>query len=396
MTSSTENTSNTEPTKKKKSDFHNYPLWTPRFWHGMGFGSWVKLLGKNGYRVSLTRWPMAIAIFFFGIFNSTMNWLQSMIYGRKIKQMEASAPIFIVGHWRSGTTFLHELMSYDTRFACPTTYECFAPRHFLLTRWWVTRLFWWLVPRKRPMDDMKAGWDLPQEDEFALLAMGAPTPYFRMAFPNEAAPYDEFLDMQDVATKDLEVWKACLQEFVQTLTLDKKTGLILKSPPHTGRVGTLYSMFPRAKFIHITRHPEEVYSSTVRLWKSLDSVQGLQVPKHEHLEEYVLNSLEKMYGGFDAQRPQIPSKQIVDVRYDELAANPVEVLRGVYEKLGMGEFERLKPHLEKYMADHEDFKVNRHSLDDETKAKIRDRWASFFETYGYESTKSNLSADVNS
>jgi hypothetical protein len=54
----------------------------------------------------------------------------------------------------------------------------------------------WLIPKQRPMDNMAAGWDRPQEDEFALLTLGAPTPYERMAFPNDEPPYGEFLDMR--------------------------------------------------------------------------------------------------------------------------------------------------------------------------------------------------------
>ena len=34
------------------------------------------------------------------------------------------------------------------------------------------------------MDNMKAGWDRPQEDEFGLCMMGQPSPYLTIAFPN--------------------------------------------------------------------------------------------------------------------------------------------------------------------------------------------------------------------
>ncbi len=46
---------------------------------------------------------------------------------------------------------------------------------------------------------MATGVDRPQEDEFALVAMGVPTPYCRMAFPNDPPVYDEFLDMDGCA-----------------------------------------------------------------------------------------------------------------------------------------------------------------------------------------------------
>ena len=43
------------------------------------------------------------------------------------------APIFVMGHWRTGTTFMHDFFAEDPNLAYPTTYECFFPHHFLLT-----------------------------------------------------------------------------------------------------------------------------------------------------------------------------------------------------------------------------------------------------------------------
>ncbi|MGH8363598.1 MAG: sulfotransferase [Gammaproteobacteria bacterium] len=39
--------------------------------------------------------------------------------------------MFIVGHWRSGTTLLHKLLSLDTAFCAPTFFECCLPRGFV-------------------------------------------------------------------------------------------------------------------------------------------------------------------------------------------------------------------------------------------------------------------------
>ena len=94
-----------------------------------------------------------------------------MLLGRRIAQQPIKdAPIFIIGHWRSGTTLLHELMSLDERFTFPTTYECFVPNHFLISAWFDAWLKC-LLPKQRPMDNMALGWDRPQEDEFALCNM---------------------------------------------------------------------------------------------------------------------------------------------------------------------------------------------------------------------------------
>lgn len=93
-------------------------------------------------------------------------------------------PVFIIGHWRTGTTLLHELLILDPRHNFPNTYQCLEPNHFLLTEKFFKSYFNFLLPTRRPMDNMEAGWDKPQEDEFALCMMGQPSPYLDVAFPN--------------------------------------------------------------------------------------------------------------------------------------------------------------------------------------------------------------------
>jgi len=312
--------------------------------------------------------------------------VQQAAYGKRIDATRIEEPpVFIIGHWRSGTTFLHELMYLDQRFASPNTYQCFAPHHFLLTEGIMLKFGWWLLPRHRPMDNMEAGFDRPQEDEFALLTLGAPTPYFRMAFPNHPPPYMEFLDMEGVDPADLKKFEDSLRHFVQLLTFQMGKQVLLKSPPHTGRVEVLSKMFPGAKFIHITRNPYSLYSSTVRLWKSLDDVQGLHwPPRPVELEEYVFQCLERMYRGFEKQRKNLPAENIYDIRYEDLVKDPPAKLAEVYEKLNLGDFGPVRPKVEAHVAAQKNYKTNKHELDDELKRTIRERWALYFERYGYE------------
>jgi hypothetical protein len=91
--------------------------------------------------------------------------------------------IFIIGHWRTGTTLLHELLTLDEGFTAPSTIECFAPALCLALGWLLRRLKFFL-PANRPMDNMLLGWDQPQEDEFALMNLGLGSPYEAMIFPN--------------------------------------------------------------------------------------------------------------------------------------------------------------------------------------------------------------------
>lgn len=371
------------PAQKQK--FHFYPFWSPRFWHGMRFGDWIALCVKHRFRIHPLRWPMAFLISLITPFNSLMGRIQRWRYGRQIDATQISQPpVFIIGHWRSGTTYLHELLYLDDRFVSPTTYQCFAPLHFLLTQWWMLNLGGWLLPRRRPMDNVLAGWDRPQEDEFALIEMNAPTPYFRMAFPNDPPPDMEFLDMEGTRPKDLARFEQTMLHFVKALTFHAPKRVLLKSPPHTGRVATLARLFPGAKFVHIVRHPDALFPSTMRLWKSLDEVQGLQMPRGTHLRAYVLECFERMYHGFETQRQSIDERSVIDIKYEDLVANPIGQVERIYRELELGDFEPLRVKLTEYVAGQKSYQTNVHELDDQSRAEVRRRWAGYFERYGYE------------
>ena len=184
------------PPAEQKSGYKDRP-WIPRFWDGMCLGGWLRLLARNRFRVAPRRIAMALLIVGIGAFNFFLWLLQTAIYGRRIDRAKIEKdPIFVIGHWRSGTTMLHELLVLDSRHTFADTYACFAPNHFLVSSWWVKPLLQILLPSRRPMDNMAAGWDRPQEDEFALCNMGVPSPYLTITFPNHPPQDQEYLDMR--------------------------------------------------------------------------------------------------------------------------------------------------------------------------------------------------------
>lgn len=382
MTMTAKSASSTRSTKAPKG-LHSYPFWSPRFWHGMRLGDWIRLLAENGCRVHPFRWVLAGLITLITPFNTVMSRVQRLCYGRRIAQTPIEPPLFIIGHWRSGTTYLHELLMLDDRFTYPTTYQCFAPFHFLLTQWFLARYCGFLLPRKRPMDNVRAGWQRPQEDEFALLTMGVRTPYRRMAFPNNPPCDMEYLNMEGLSESAVAKWGDALRLFVQTLTFHNRKRVVLKSPTHTGRIALLSRLFPGAQFIHMTRHPDDLFPSTRRLWMSLDAVQGCQLPRNEHLDEYVFECLRRMYGGFQRQRPTIEPRQIIDVRYEDLVADPVGVIGQIYQQFQLPDFSPVREKLEAFVRSQGDYQVNRHQLDPDTRREVRRQWGDYFTRYGY-------------
>lgn len=371
-------------TAKKADQFHAYPWWSPRFWHGMPVGVWLDLVREHGARASFTKWGLMATVSLATGFNSLAGALSDARFRRRIRDRPATPPpLFIIGHWRSGTTLMHELAMLDDRFCCPTTYECFAPGHFLLTEDVLTRALSWMMPAKRPMDDVAAGWDRPQEDEFALLTMGAPSPYRRMAFPVTSSDRPEALDLTTLPAAELERWKRTLRRFLDMLAVRDPRRPVLKSPPHTARVGVLAEMFPEARFLHVVRDPYVVIPSTLRLWKSLHEVQSLQVDRGESLERYVFAAFEEMEAAFERDRATLPAERLCEVRYEELVADPVGTLQRCYEHLGLGDFDRVRPALEQQAESMKRYRTNTYRHDPRLVAEISRRCGGFLDRYGY-------------
>ncbi len=90
-----------------------------------------------------------------------------------------------------------------------------------------------------------------------------------------------------------------------------------------------------------------------------------------------------MYEGFERGRESIDPRNICDVRFEELAQNPISVVESIYDKLQLGDFEAARPSIEAHVDTLRDYQPNKHVLDDDLMAQIRDRWSSYFEKYGY-------------
>lgn len=357
----------------------------PRFWHGMRFGTWAKALARNRLAISPSRVPMAVAISGFTAMNSVLAAADRMVYGRKIDAVEITRPpLFILGHWRSGTTFLHELMIRDPEHTAFNTYQCFTPHHFVLTEELVVPRIGMFIPERRPMDNMATGWDRPFEDEFALQSLGVPTPYLSVMFPNRGAVFMDYLTLRNLPAAERERWKRELLNFCKRLTFRDPRRIVIKTPAHTARVRTLLELFPDAKFVHISRDPYTLYRSTVGLWRSLSAEEGLQIPRDEAwLRRFVLDSLRLMYDAYLVDRTQLRSDQLIEMRYEDLVADPKNEIREIYQRLNLGDFTRLESHLDAHLTEVKNYRRNQHSMDEATNVTIRDEWGRYFEEFGY-------------
>jgi hypothetical protein len=350
----------------------------------MSLNVWLTLIREEGGLIPTSKWQLFVTVSTAAVVNLITNSICNIKFGRRLKEtIPRPDPVFIIGHWRSGTTLLHELLSLDPQFYCPTTYQCFAPNHFLISENWLAKILKKLITEYRPMDNVKHGWGRPQEDEFALLILGAPSPYRRIAFPATKSVSPSGLDLELLNEVDRTRWKTAMRHFMKMIKIRDSRRVVFKSPTHTARIKVLLEMFPDARFLHIVRNPLTVFPSTMRLWRALHQVHGLQIDNEEVLEPYILNTFEEMYAAFERDREKIPANRIHELRYEDLIDKPNETLERAYHELGLGDFSSVQQALGKEIENIKHFRVNSYPEDERIAKMVRSRWATFIERYGY-------------
>jgi omega-hydroxy-beta-dihydromenaquinone-9 sulfotransferase len=314
---------------------------------------------------------------------------EKMVWERRITNTPIThPPIFIIGHWRSGTTHLHNLISQDPAFGYLSMYQSMVPDCSLVGGNWLKSLLSKIVPIKRPMDNMTWPIDSPQEEEIALAKTMPHSFYTQFLFPHRTLPlFKKFVLLQDASEAFMREFKRKYYRLLQIATIhaDGKQ-LVLKNPVNTARIRLLLELFPEAKFIHIHRCPYDVFASTRNLRDSLLSLTTLQSLNPGNTDRTILELYEDMMQQFIRDRPSIPSGQIVEVGFDDLDRYPLKVLQHIYKELDLPSFNDAAPAFASYIASQRTYQKNQFALPVQERELIDRRWAFAFQRFGYANT----------
>lgn len=266
------------------------------------------------------------------------------------------APIFIIGHWRSGTTLLHNLLAQDKQFAYCTTFQGVFPNLLLTQQWWFKPIFAKLMPAERPSDGVKLGPDLPQEEDFGLGNTIPNTIYNAFYFPMDFKEYlQQNISRASESRSDQEQFLKGYRSFAAKAMMNpifrrkKVRRLLSKNPPHTARIDQLLQLYPNARFIYLQRDPFDAIASFKKFAKSI--LNGLQF--HDLDESCYEDALVELYSTLRQKyltlKSGIPQGQLVELDYDELLQKPMQVAERLYQDLGIGGFQAAKPSMEAFV-----------------------------------------------
>lgn len=366
--------------KHRWSVSHNYLA-------GITAGDWWRLLRDNRFAVDPVYWHRAAVVSALSLMNSIHRGREQRRSHDAIARTEITEPpLFVLGHWRSGTTHLHNLIAQDTaQFAFANTYQVVNPHTFLTTEDFNTRLFARLLPDKRPMDNMALSFQTPQEDEFAPCLITLRSLYLGISFPRREDEYARYLTFRDVPRAEIEEWKTGFMWFLKKLTLKYGRALVLKSPPHTARIRLLLEMFPAARFVHIHREPYTVFQSCRHFYDTTMWYTYLQRPRLDDLEDRILRRYTELYDAYFADLDRIPRGQFHEVRFEDLERDPVGQVGAIYAALRLGEFEKVRLRLEEYVASLRQYEKNQFAvLPEPVRQRIAVAWRRSFEKWGYD------------
>ena len=310
---------------------------------------------------------------------------------RKYKKLLADKlmendPLFILGHWRSGTTFVHNIFAQDKHFGYTTTYQTVFPHYVMALQGFFKPTMGWLMPDKRPTDNMELAPDLPQEEEFAI-NNSCPFNYYNFwFFPEKMNEYcDRYLTFKAITPKEEQAFKDNFEKLVKiSLWNTNGTQYLSKNPPHTGRLKTMSELFPNAKYIFLMRNPYTVFESTRSFYTNTIKPLELHSIPLEQMEQNILRNYMELYRAYKEQKKYVPEGNIYEVKFEDIEQDALGITEKIYHDLNIPGWEEARPAIEKYIGGKKGYKKNKYNYDPRTVELVNQHWGEVLDEWGYE------------
>ncbi|MDO4733063.1 MAG: sulfotransferase [Bacillota bacterium] len=353
---------------------------------GARFDIWLRLLFENGFHVSFRSIPQSLLISLVSLLLFPLALLERLILWLPLRRERVENPIFILGHWRSGTTYLHNLLSRDPQLGYFDPVSTVVCHNSFLLRPILRLIVLQLIRDARPMDNMEYKMDLPMEEMLAVNASSTVSIAHMLCFAERYPHYVKQVFVDELPEKRRQNWGRVYCYLLKKQSfLCRGKELVLKSPDSTCHAGELFRLFPDGKFINIYRNPYKVIPSTVNMFNKLFSFQSLQdAPDERIVEETVLQLFKRTYEKLFEDMKMIPSGQIVEVRYEDFVKDPLSHLQNIYQALNLPGFADAKATFQDYVDSQAGYQKNKFDLRPELLEKINRELGFYFEHYGYE------------
>lgn len=338
---------------------------------GITLSNLLRLLSRN--KITLRPKYLGRAIFLLqsAIWSSFFASVEQLLLRKKIETTPIPEdPIFIIGHWRTGSTFLHQLLNLDPDNTAPTLFQVAVPDSFITAYYFYQPIFNALISKHRPMDNVKLGMDEPQEDEYAIYRMTNFSPLEKLVFPSSKNYF--LLHEKTFIPGGLkqDKWEKKLITFYQKLSFKTGKRIISKNPFNSFRIPTLARLFPHARFIHIVRNPIDVVPSTINMWNIIQQQNALIKNEHKPTLEEIVEVYNNMWEIITRDLALIPSGKKTEVRYEDLISDPIFQIKKTYSALSLPFTKVFEGELTDFLKESTKFEKNTFILSNEDKCYI--------------------------
>ena len=330
---------------------------------GSTLSNFIHVISK--YKISTSYFLNVFLTFCVIVIISPFQLIDKVIFFLK-KDTKKKDPIFIIGHWRSGTTFLQNLLSQDKRFGYFNTYNSLFISNIYSSILFKT-LMRITMPKARPSDGVKLGVELPQEDEFALTNYTIISHYLFFFFPNDYKKIYNIISRISIYTG--------------------KQRILIKNPSNTSRIKYLLKQYPNAKFIHIYRNPVFVYLSTFKFFSELFPSVNLQNFNEDKLVKLVIYNYKEMYKDYYKHKDLIPKNNLIEFGFEDFKKDPLAQIERIYENFNLDGLEVNRDAFKKYIKSQEGHKINQYKIKKELLKSIKKEFKQSFKEMNYKTPK---------
>lgn len=345
--------------------------------------TWLRLLWENR-RVETPFWPRAGYVSAMTLLGAPFRTAEYACFDARLRHTSIEhAPIFVIGHWRSGTTLLHNYLVQDRNFGFMSTLQGVMPETCIIKYSPQRAMVLGLLPSHRPMDNVPLALDLPQEEELPMALMSPYSYYHALFFPRAMRSYfDRYVLFRQA--DDQSAWRVQYFKLLQKATyLAGGRRLVLKNPPNTARIASLLAMFPNARFVHIYRNPYRVFYSTRHFYQKVLKLIAFQEIDGALLDDNIIYVYQSLLGQYINDARMIPPGQLTEVRYEDLERQPLVELERIYQDLSLPKFGETAGRFRQYAAAQVSFKKNSFQPQRDIDRRIAQDWAFTMNLWGY-------------
>ncbi len=314
------------------------------------------------------------------------HWWEKLIFNRKVSKLSLKKqPLFILGHWRSGTTLLHNVLCKDPNASYMTTYHSLFPNN--MSSKWLFKTFMRInMPDKRPSDNVQLNINFPQEDEFALSNCQANAYYNFFYFPKEYKTfYNRAIRHEGLSETEKNIWFSSYDQLIKKALLNiKGDRVIIKNPVNTARINQLIKLYPNAKFLYIYRNPITVFNSTQKFFHKLFPTLWLHEVDKSFIDRLIFDVYKMLMDGYEEQKSMIPKENLMELRFEDFEQNPVIEMEKIYEQLLNESFNEVKPYFTEYFDSLKGYKKNKYEVEKSLIDTIYKHWGSYMKKYNYD------------